>query len=542
MAVAAIPANEADRLRALHLAEIMDTAPEEAFDLVVQIASEQLDVPIAAVSLIDAEREWLKACVGPATKQIDRGIAMCAHVIAADEPVVVGDATKDARFADNPQVTESGIRAYLGVPVRGMAGQAIGVLCVKDVRTREFTDRDVSTMRLLARQAEREIEQRLIVRQALHERSVVQSMLDASLNAMLVVEPILDDQKKITNFRSIAANQAVERLLDINIDEDAVIAVERVMNHPLLGPVVSIIEETLATGRQHQIEIVLHEDQCDVDNARTWTASVSLYRGGVLLEFNELTNMRQAEVALRESEDRFKAITEAALDAIVMVDEQGRIDYWNPAAAKIFGWELDEVRGRVLHDLVVPESYREAAHRGYSLYQEHGTGPAIGAIMEVEACARDGRQFPVELSLNRMIVNDRSWAIGIIRDVTQRKQAEVRLAASEARLRDIAESMSDWIWETDDHLTVVHCSERVADVLGISPDEIIGRNILDVIGDYASDDAFVPTLRELEITRTPIRDIECWMTTPNGNRVCMLYNGRATVDSEGRFVGYRGVA
>jgi len=160
MPSAPLPSNEAERLDALHRLEVLDTPAEETFDALAASLAHLLGTPIAAVSLVDRDREWLKAGVGTATTQRDRCHAFCAHTILRSEPLIVPDATKDTRFADNPQVTKSGIRFYAGAPIRTRDGYNLGALCVKDRCPRRPNDEQVRLLEQLATVAARLIEAR----------------------------------------------------------------------------------------------------------------------------------------------------------------------------------------------------------------------------------------------------------------------------------------------------------------------------------------------------------------------------------------------
>src|SRR4051794_32668002 len=110
------PANEVQRLAALRSLNILDTPPEERFDRITKAAAQAFRVPIALVSLGDADRQWFKSKVGIDLTQVERELSFCAHAIHGDDPFVVPDASVDSRFADNPLV--------LGGPcVRFYAGQ-----------------------------------------------------------------------------------------------------------------------------------------------------------------------------------------------------------------------------------------------------------------------------------------------------------------------------------------------------------------------------------------------------------------------------------
>src|SRR5271156_5575861 len=105
MQSACIPFDESQRLAALCNLGLLDSAPSESFDRVTRIAAELLFVPIVLVSLVDANRQWFKSKVGIATAEILRDISFCAHAVFSRQPLIIPDATKDARFAANPLVT-----------------------------------------------------------------------------------------------------------------------------------------------------------------------------------------------------------------------------------------------------------------------------------------------------------------------------------------------------------------------------------------------------------------------------------------------------
>ncbi|MCC6675944.1 MAG: response regulator [Phycisphaerales bacterium] len=151
MQAAPIPSDETARLAALRQLQVLDTGPEPTFDRIVALARDVLRAPIAAVSLVDRERQWFKSSVGFCVEQTSRGIAFCAHAILGDEVMVVPDATLDPRFADNPLVTGGpGVRFYAAAPIRTLEGHAVGALCIIDHAPRTLSETDAMTLRRLA--------------------------------------------------------------------------------------------------------------------------------------------------------------------------------------------------------------------------------------------------------------------------------------------------------------------------------------------------------------------------------------------------------
>lgn len=163
---APIPASEAERLAALRDYEVLDTPPEQAFDDLTALASFICGTPISVVSLIDQNRQWFKSVRGLDTSETSRDAAFCAHAILQDDVFIVGDATRDSRFAGNPLVTsDPSIRFYAGAPLRTAEGHALGTLCVIDRVPRELTDGQRAALEALSRQVMAQLDLRRHLRE-----------------------------------------------------------------------------------------------------------------------------------------------------------------------------------------------------------------------------------------------------------------------------------------------------------------------------------------------------------------------------------------
>lgn len=168
MTAAPLPTDEAQRLAALQRYDLLDSPPEVAFDRLTALVARLLDVPIALVCVVDAERQWFKARVGLDIAETARDQAFCAHAILDDRPLIVADTHHDVRFADNDLVTKDPmIRAYLGAPLITTDGFRLGTLCAIDRRPRQFTADQVDVLRQLSAIAVDEVELRLERRRAL---------------------------------------------------------------------------------------------------------------------------------------------------------------------------------------------------------------------------------------------------------------------------------------------------------------------------------------------------------------------------------------
>jgi PAS domain S-box-containing protein len=150
-------------------------------------------------------------------------------------------------------------------------------------------------------------------------------------------------------------------------------------------------------------------------------------------ELGPLVERRRAEEALRSSEGRFRAVAEAAVDAIVSADSYGRLLSWNSGAERMFGWRAEEVVGRPL-TVIIPERLRGLHEEGIARVRQSGHSKLAGSVVELVGLRRDGGEFPVELSIGAWNGPDGLAFSGVIRDITERKQAEAALAATNREL------------------------------------------------------------------------------------------------------------
>jgi len=185
---------------------------------------------------------------------------------------------------------------------------------------------------------------------------------------------------------------------------------------------------------------------CRIDGS-VFPAEVLLSRcelgGRVVLQASvrDNTQLAQTQEALRESEARMRAITDSAQDAILMMDAEGRVSYWNPAAETMFGYTADEAMGRNVHELLAPTRLLEAYHAAYPEFQRSGQGAAVGKTLELPARRKDGAEITVALSLAAVRIRDAWHAVGILRDVTEAKRAEEALRRSRAELEEANEQL-----------------------------------------------------------------------------------------------------
>jgi len=210
-----------------------------------------------------------------------------------------------------------------------------------------------------------------------------------------------------------------------------------------------------------------------------WVTTPIIDTEGNCIEFQsigrDITEIKKIELALRESEARTRAISDAAIDAIIMLNPGGRVTYWNPAAEKIFGYTGEEIIGKNLHQLLAPPRHQRAHENAFAAFQDFGKGEIVGKIIELEACHKDGHEISVELSLSSLR-NQEGWhAIGIVRDITDRRQTLIALRESEERFKALHNASFGGITIHDKGL-ILECNQGLSDISGYSQEELIGMD------------------------------------------------------------------
>jgi PAS domain S-box-containing protein len=177
----------------------------------------------------------------------------------------------------------------------------------------------------------------------------------------------------------------------------------------------------------------------------------------------------KVRMALRESEKKFRSVMESAIDAIISADVSGNIRSWNSAATALFGFTEGEVIGQPI-ELIIPERFRKLHREGIRRVSSGGPSRVIGRTVEVAAVRKNGSEFPVELSLATWFLGKERYYTGIIRDISERKQAE-------QKFRSVTESAIDAIISADHTGVIVSWNNAATRILGYTPEDAIGQRL-----------------------------------------------------------------
>ncbi|GAA4426917.1 PAS domain S-box protein [Acidovorax lacteus] len=546
MTAAPFPHQETDRLQALHALQLLDTAPEPAFDALTRLAASVLQVPIAAVSLVDLHRQWFKSQLGLDVSETPRDAAFCAHAILGDGPLVISDAQQDPRFADNPLVTGAPhIRAYAGVPLRTSDGMAIGTLCAIDRRPRQFSPEQLQQLRDLAVLATREVQSR---EQAGRARAVAvhsQQKADAQeqlyqttfdLAGVGIAHVGMDGRCLRLNpkFCEILGRSANElrslRFQDLSHPDDVALdqghlrelmaghgssyTLEKRYLRPDGGLVwaqltVTLVRDGLGVPQyflslvqditqrrsaedalrslRHQLEQRVQERTDELRRANTGLAET-------------IRQLQASEQALHESRADLQAVLTHAHDAYICVDLQGLVVEWNRQAERLFGFTRSEAIGRSLDALIIPPAMRGAHQRGMERMARTGVARVLDQRLELPALRRDGSTFACELTITQLSSHQHGHLYAaFLQDITERKRTAAALAQQNealARLNHEQQLMLDnevvGIVRTRDR-TVLWANRAFERMMGYGSGELVGT---DTRLSYADDDTYERVGRE----------------------------------------------
>jgi PAS domain S-box-containing protein len=189
----------------------------------------------------------------------------------------------------------------------------------------------------------------------------------------------------------------------------------------------------------------------------------------VLARIERQVTVSKVRTALRVSEAQFRSVMESAIDAIISADAEGNIRSWNSAATALFGYTGAEVIGQPI-EIIIPERFRQSHEEGIHRVSSGGESHVIGKTVELAAIRRDGSEFPVELSLATWFLDEKRYYTGIIRDISERKQAE-------QKFRSVTESAIDAIISADHHGVVISWNKAATNILGYTEEEAIGQRL-----------------------------------------------------------------
>ena len=250
--------------------------------------------------------------------------------------------------------------------------------------------------------------------------------------------------------------------------------------------------------------------------------------------FNHMADRFNSLLEARvEDGERLRAIVDAALDAVIQMDAGGRISGWSKHAETIFGWSRDEAVGRLLHETIIPQRYRDAHLRGLSHFLATGEGPVLSTRVEIEGLHRDGREFPIELAISSIKTARGVEFSAFLRDISQRKRAESAL-----RVAAIAFETEEGITITDADEVILNVNESFTTITGYRAEEVIGKTPA-ILKSGRHDAQFYQALWKT-LCRDRFWQGEIWNRRKNGEEYPQWLSITAVTNEAGQITNYIG--
>jgi len=219
------------------------------------------------------------------------------------------------------------------------------------------------------------------------------------------------------------------------------------------------------------------EAAADSIKAGAWDYVVKERLNRLPLAVESVLKLKNEKLKLKESEEKFRLITTSAQDGIIMIDNEGKINYWNPGAEKIFGYSIEEVRNKNMHSLLAPSKYHSQHLPAFQHFRETGEGPMLGKVVELEALKKDGTIIDIELSLAGMQLSEGHGAVGIVRDISERKIAENEIKRQYYFIDAMLNSIPIPLFYKDTEGKYLGCNEAFSEMFGKSAAEIRGKTV-----------------------------------------------------------------
>jgi PAS domain S-box-containing protein len=274
-------------------------------------------------------------------------------------------------------------------------------------------------------------------------------------------------------------NKAAENIFGYSSEEVVGKPVTTIIPETVQSPHLETFQRTVATGKSDFTGQTM-ESRCKRKDGSEFPLeiSISLWKAGDNTFFTalvrDITERKQAEETLRESEERFRSVVQTAKEGILNIDHEGNIIFWNKAAEEMFGYSFDEIIGKPVTFLMPPrltENYESRMDEVVSMEQAE----ILRRKAEVVGLRKDGTEFPVEHSLSCWETKNGIFYTAILHDITEHKQAEEALRESEERFRSIMENANDAIFFADSESIIRFWNRKAYDTYGYTADEVIGK-------------------------------------------------------------------
>lgn len=539
MNFADVTPQELERLDALHRLRVLDTPSEAVFDALAEAAAQMCGVPIALVSLVDAERQWFKANVGlPGVTETPRSVAFCDHAIRGDGLLEICDALVDARVADNPLVTgEPHIRFYAGAPIVMPEGKCIGTVCVIDREPRRLSATQRAGLQGLGRIASETL--------AARGRQVATTRRLATSEARY--RAIVDDQ---TEMISLSNGDGTLSFVNPAYAKRFGLAPDNMIGRNLLEFVEpadrDAVRDHLAATWQAGVP-VSNVNRVRDGGARTrWIAWTNRPMPGLdgrpaamQSVGRDITDQKSVEQALEDSEMRYRSLYESTPAILHSIDAAGRLltvtDLW----LRVFGYARAEVIGRPSSEFLAPASARYAREHVMPDFFRSGRCEDV----EYQFVHKDGHLIDIRLSaiLERDAAGAPARSLAVLEDMSDAKRMAADLVSTHAQLDAIVENVPALLGHWNEDGITRFANREFQAAVGLPLEQIVGqplRAVYDAVDPQAYE-KLAPHIAEVLKGRR--QEFELPMLTTSGLRqlrLTLVPDRR----SQGEVAGFYGMA
>lgn len=432
------PENETRRLVALHALRILDTPAEERFDRITRIAQKLFDVPIALVSLVDAERQWFKSRVGLDASETPREISFCGHAILQSGPFVVSNALEDERFRNNPLVTgDPNIRFYAGQPLHDIEGNKLGTLCLIDRHPRKL-DKDqlqllhdlgiwaenelntASLSNVLHRLQKSERRYQTLAHEAMETTSLKQAILDSANYSIISTDTdgtIRTFNQMAQSWLGYAPSEVIGKLTPAVIhDAEEVAQRAQTLTKELGFPVEPGFEVFVAKARLGMAD----ENEWTYVSKDGRRFPVSLSVTTLKDSHGEITGFLgiASDVSVRKQAERERdRFFDMSLDMMCIIGFDGYIRHLNPAWERTLGYSPEELKSELFGKFIHRDDRERFMAEAVKLMQG-----GVTTYFESRHRCKDGSYRWMLWNASAYVEEKLIYAVA--RDITERKQIE----------------------------------------------------------------------------------------------------------------------
>ncbi|MES2616354.1 MAG: PAS domain-containing protein [Bacteroidota bacterium] len=461
-----VPANEQERLKALLNYNILDTMPDEQLDAITRIASYICKTPIALITLIDKDRQWIKSKVGSEIQETSRKVSFCQHTVMGTELLEIPDTYEDERLSDNPFVTDGmKLRFYAGMPLINPDGLSIGSLCVVDDVPRHLTDEQKDILKTLSREIITHLELRK-----------TNANLQGKINELVTdrIEKTEADlntyQFALNQFASVCitnltgeitmANKNFCNITGLTLNELTGKYVGNAISNNFPETFYAEVREAVLKGEIWHGEVEGKHKSGNI----YWTDTVVIpyinkhkqpYQFMVILQ--DITDKKKADDTLSKLAKVQQGILNGTDYAIIHVEPSGLIKTFNSGAEKMLGYKAEEMVG--IHNPGVFHDHEEIEKRTLELNNELGINLTPGfetfvakankGIVDTNEWTfirKDQSRITVLLSVSTLRDNEGNILghLGIARDITESIQSRSQVKLFEEIVRNMTTGLLVW--------------------------------------------------------------------------------------------------